>query len=78
MDLCTNILHLSWDAAPLSKGYILFKIKLKPNSLKAVQCVILLCDKITKKIILKILHSFSRGTGQSINKILNNIVKGEI
>ena len=49
MDLCTNILHLSWDAAPLSKGYILFKIKLKPNSLKAVQCVILLCDKITKK-----------------------------
>ena len=31
-----------------------------------------------KKYHFKILHSFSRGTGQSINKILNNIVKGEI
>ena len=78
MDLCINILHLAWDIAHLSKGYSLFKIKLIPNSLTAVQCAILLCDKTTKNIIFKILSSFSRGTGQSINKILNNIVKGEI
>ena len=78
MDLCINILHSAWDMAHLSKGYSLFKIKLISNSLTAVQCAILLCDKTTKNIILKILHSFSRGTGQSINKILNNIVKGEI
>ena len=64
--------------ALLSKGYSLFKIKLISNSLTAVQCAILLCAKTTKNMIFKILHSFSRGTGQSINKILNNIVKGEI
>ena len=78
MDLCINILHSAWDMAHLSKGYSLFKIKLISNSLTAMHCAILLCDKTTKNIILKILHSFSRGTGQSINKILNNIVKGEI
>ena len=63
MDLCINILHSAWDMAHLSKGYSLFKIKLISNSLTAVQCAILLCDKTTKNIILKSSTASHEGLG---------------
>ena len=61
MDLCINILHSAWDMAHLSKGYSLFKIKLISNSLTAMQCATLLCDKTTKNIIFGSDRSPRRG-----------------